>query len=209
MSCFLKIIHPAILNTCYSLWAQHEDDSDMQWNTVVDYSQDHQLRLIAHQGILLLHQFKPFLHQLRVVLFAHSWRKQRVKKWGTFQTPSVPHRDSTWTNTQTMQWQPSRDVSHYGMMGQGEEGVGPEQERRPRVKSDQSIHRRWRGGKISDFQSTFESNETTDYISGAFFSSQGGAKFLYFFYRVVTDCFHFMLLSKDQSTHPERKIYWM
>lgn len=27
---FLKIIHTTILNTCYSLGAQHEDDSDMQ-----------------------------------------------------------------------------------------------------------------------------------------------------------------------------------
>lgn len=107
-STFLK----TILNTCYSLRVQHEDDSDLQWNKGVDYSQYHQLRLIAHQGILLLHQFKPFLHQLRVVLFAHSWRKQSVRGWGNFQMPSVSHRDSTQTNTQTMQWQPSRDVSY-------------------------------------------------------------------------------------------------
>lgn len=40
------------------------------------YLQYHQLRFIAHQGILFLHQFEPLLHQLRVILLPHACQEK-------------------------------------------------------------------------------------------------------------------------------------
>lgn len=53
--------------------------SSKQFNNInsvfftIIYSQYHELRLIADQGVLLLHQLEPLLHQLGVVLLAHTW----------------------------------------------------------------------------------------------------------------------------------------
>lgn len=46
------------------------------------HSQDHQLRLVAHHGVLLLHQPEPLLHQPGVVLLAHACRGGRVRAAG-------------------------------------------------------------------------------------------------------------------------------
>lgn len=42
----------------------------------MDGSQYHQLRFVADQGVLLLDQLEPFLHELGVVFLAHSWESQ-------------------------------------------------------------------------------------------------------------------------------------
>lgn len=43
------------------------------------YLQYHEFRLIADQSVLLLHQLEPLLHQLRIILLAHTWRKHRAE----------------------------------------------------------------------------------------------------------------------------------
>lgn len=43
-------------------------------------SQYHQLRFVSHQGVFLLDQFEPLLHELGVVLFSHPWKKKQQRK---------------------------------------------------------------------------------------------------------------------------------
>lgn len=45
------------------------------------YLQYHEFGLIADQGILLLHQLEPLLHQLGVVLLAHACRGGGSTEW--------------------------------------------------------------------------------------------------------------------------------
>lgn len=45
------------------------------------YLQYHEFGLIADQGILLLHQLEPLLHQLGVVLLAHACREGGSTEW--------------------------------------------------------------------------------------------------------------------------------
>lgn len=46
------------------------------------YSQNHELRLVAHQSVLLLHQLEPLLHQFGVVLLAHTWGSEEAQRGG-------------------------------------------------------------------------------------------------------------------------------
>lgn len=146
------------------------------------YSQYHQLRFIAHQGILLLDQFKPFLHQLWIVLFTHSCKKHIGEAWETWQLTTHWHTDLTQTPTQQMRWQPSQDVFVRARVG-WECG-------RPWWGRACRVHRGWRGGATSDWTACHINADQTGLLRHlVFFKAVDIASnfktFFFFFFRTI------------------------
>lgn len=56
-------------------------------------SQDHQLRLVAHHSVLLLHQLEPLLHQLGVILLAHACRERACRARAAVSRQGLSHGD--------------------------------------------------------------------------------------------------------------------
>lgn len=62
------------------------------------HSQYHQFRLVANQGILLLHQLEPLLHQLGIILLTHTCQKRNLVSFQV--TPCNPYKPKL----QKQQW---------------------------------------------------------------------------------------------------------
>lgn len=67
-------------------WPYREDNTDGFSTTIYDktpiffhiHSQYHQFRLVANQGILLLYQLEPLLHQPGVILLTHACQERNL-----------------------------------------------------------------------------------------------------------------------------------